>query len=107
MARQRRRENQRKPRAKEWRKQRISFKYGDRWKNVKPRYIVRIGVCNGCRKVVPFDISKTNMAHIKYDINDLGNYVLELCMSCHRLMDLEYGVNRRDYITGRFVSPHT
>jgi len=43
----------------------------------------RIGVCNGCRAVVPFDCPKTDMHHEEYDELDILKNTIELCTNCH------------------------
>lgn len=47
--------------------------------------IVRIGVCNWCRAVRPFDTKQTQLHHDdnKYDISDPLKYTIELCAKCH------------------------
>ena len=45
--------------------------------------IPRIGVCNLCRAVVPFDTKKTLLHHEKYDDDDKRANTLEICLSCH------------------------
>jgi hypothetical protein len=44
----------------------------------------RIGVCNTCRAVAPFDCKLTHMNHFAYDIRDPLRHTLEQCNSCHR-----------------------
>lgn len=43
----------------------------------------RIGVCNLCRNVVPFDCERTAMHHEKYDESEPLKYTLEVCTICH------------------------
>lgn len=43
----------------------------------------RIGVCNWCRAVKPFDCKKTDMHHEQYDLSDPVRHTIELCNSCH------------------------
>jgi len=46
---------------------------------------LRIGVCNWCRRVVPFDTMQTQLHHDenRYDDADVLRYTIELCNSCH------------------------
>lgn len=44
---------------------------------------VRIGVCNWCRAVVPFDCKRTNIHHEVYDDSDVLKHSIEVCASCH------------------------
>jgi len=43
----------------------------------------KIGVCNWCRAVKPFDCKKTDMHHEQYDLSDPLHYTIELCNACH------------------------
>ena len=43
----------------------------------------RIGVCNWCRAIVPFDTSRTVMHHEEYNIKEPGEHIIELCPKCH------------------------
>lgn len=43
----------------------------------------RIGVCNLCRAVFPFDCSKTDMHHEKYYDDDKLKGAIEICNRCH------------------------
>ena len=47
--------------------------------------IPRIGVCNLCRAVVPFDCYRTCLHHDdnQYDENNTLKYTIESCDSCH------------------------
>lgn len=63
-------------------------------------YIPRLGVCNFCRAVVPFDCSYTHFAHIEYDLQNLSLNVIELCPKCHKYMDGFI----KDPETGRFTN---
>jgi hypothetical protein len=42
----------------------------------------RIGVCNWCRGVVPFDCKRTAMHHEQYDENNPLAHTIELCVKC-------------------------
>jgi uncharacterized protein YeaO (DUF488 family) len=48
--------------------------------------MLRGGVCNWCRAVVPFDCKMTNMHHDenKYDEYNPIKYTIEICVRCHR-----------------------
>lgn len=48
---------------------------------IKPR----IGVCNLCRAVVPFDCKRTNSHHIIYYEENPMEGTIEACPRCHRL----------------------
>jgi hypothetical protein len=54
----------------------------------------RIGVCNLCRAVMPFDCKKTDMHHEEYDESDVLKYAMEICVSCHRKITIRR--QRRD-----------
>lgn len=43
----------------------------------------RIGVCNICRAVKPFDCQRTVLHHVKYDSKRPLAYTIELCPRCH------------------------
>jgi hypothetical protein len=43
----------------------------------------RVGVCNLCRAVLPFDCRRTNMHHEEYYAEDVMKGALEICPSCH------------------------
>lgn len=43
----------------------------------------RIGVCNWCRSVTPFDCKRTHMHHESYHDEDPLKDTIELCVSCH------------------------
>ena|SRR5215510_862957 len=43
----------------------------------------RIGVCNLCRNVAPFDCTVTHMHHEIYNKNNTLESIIELCPSCH------------------------
>jgi hypothetical protein len=49
----------------------------------------RIGVCNLCRAVVPFDCKLTHMNHYQYHEDDPLKDALESCVSCHRAYHVE------------------
>lgn len=44
---------------------------------------IRIGVCNYCRAVVPFDCKHTHMHHESYHEDQPLKDTIELCESCH------------------------
>ena len=43
----------------------------------------RIGVCNWCRAVTPFDCAKTELHHEQYDDNNPLAHTIEICPRCH------------------------
>ena len=43
----------------------------------------RVGVCNLCRAVLPFDCLKTDLNHYTYNDNNPLEGILETCVSCH------------------------
>lgn len=43
----------------------------------------RIGVCNWCRAVVPFDCMRTGLHHEVYDDANPLKHTIELCNRCH------------------------
>ncbi len=43
----------------------------------------RIGVCNLCRAVVPFDCGRTQMHHEEYDDTNPLAHTIEACPRCH------------------------
>lgn len=45
---------------------------------------IRIGVCNWCRAVAPFDTKTTHMHHEEYHDDNPLKDAIELCISCHR-----------------------
>jgi len=45
----------------------------------------RIGVCNLCRAVYPFDCGKTDIHHVEYHDDDILKDTLEVCPRCHRI----------------------
>ncbi len=50
----------------------------------------KIAVCNYCRRVVPFDCSKTHMHHIQYHDDNPLRDTIESCPTCH-------GIEQRIY----------
>ncbi len=52
-------------------------------KQILLQYNPKIGVCNLCRKVVPFDCKRTNMHHEEYDNTDPLKHTIEICVGCH------------------------
>ena len=49
----------------------------------------RIGVCNWCRAVCPFDCKKTDLHHVTYHEEDPLKDTIEICNSCHKKFHLE------------------
>lgn len=43
----------------------------------------RIGVCNWCRAVIPFDCERTQMHHEQYDDDNPLAHTIEICPLCH------------------------
>ncbi len=43
----------------------------------------RVGVCNLCRAVVPFDSKETHLHHEQYHDDDPLKDAIEICASCH------------------------
>jgi hypothetical protein len=43
----------------------------------------RIGICNWCRAVTPFDCGFTVLHHEKYDDSNPLAHTIEICQSCH------------------------
>lgn len=74
---------------------------------VKVGYAPRIGVCNWCRAVYPFDTKLTHMHHEAYDVDSPANHIIELCISCHRLETIRVRemTVMRDSKTGRIIRP--
>ena len=68
---------------------------------------LRIGVCNWCRAVAPFDTKTTHIHHETYDDNNFAKNTIELCVSCHRLETMRIRQMRiiRDNKTGRIIKP--
>jgi hypothetical protein len=62
----------------------IGFQGRKVWLGFNPR----IGVCNGCRAVVPFDCDRTEMHHEEYDPDNILSHTIEYCRGCH-------GITRR------------
>ena len=46
-------------------------------------YEIKIGVCNWCRAVVPFDTPKTHIHHVEYDMSNPSANIIEVCVKCH------------------------
>lgn len=44
---------------------------------------LRIGVCNWCRAVVPFDCKLTHMHHERYNPDNPKEGTIEVCITCH------------------------
>ena len=65
---------------------RILFKNKRIYLDIAPR----IGVCNLCRSVEPFDCKQTNIHHEKYDDNNPLKYTLEICPKCHQHITVGY-----------------
>ena len=43
----------------------------------------KIGVCNYCRRIVPFDCSRTHIHHVEYHDDDPLRNTIESCPACH------------------------
>lgn len=43
----------------------------------------RVGVCNLCRAVMPFDCKRTDIHHLRYNDEYPLRDTLELCIACH------------------------
>jgi hypothetical protein len=67
---------------------RLHAKFRIKYKNryVYLKYNPRIGVCNWCRGVAPFDTAYTELHHDerRYDDNNPLRNTIELCKSCHQ-----------------------
>jgi hypothetical protein len=63
----------------------ITSKHRLRFKNnrIYSDNIIRVGVCNLCRAVIPFDCKTTHLHHEQYDAKDKARHTIELCDSCH------------------------
>lgn len=57
------------------------FRYKDKRLRIKRE--PRVGVCNLCRAVAPFDCNKTFLHHEIYDDSAPTANVLEVCGRCH------------------------
>lgn len=66
-------------RIKRWNSRKMIFKRKQIYVKENPR----IGVCNLCRAVVPFDCKVTNIHHIAYHEEDPLKDTIELCARCH------------------------
>lgn len=55
-------------------------------KNINVGVNPRIGVCNLCRAVVPFDCNTTHIHHEEYDENKPLANTIELCPKHHALI---------------------
>ena len=53
-------------------------------RNIHLDYEPRIGVCNWCRAVAPFDTKMTHIHHEQYDDNNPSKHTIEICVECHR-----------------------
>ena len=76
------------------------FRYKD--KRLRSKREPRIGVCNECRAVVPFDCAKTFLHHEVYDDSDPNSNVIELCGRCHN----EAGERLKQFMKHRDISKH-
>lgn len=67
--------------SKEWYNKTIKYK----GKSIYLSYVPRIGVCNWCRSVAPFDTELTQLHHDedRYDDDHPLRYTIEICDSCH------------------------
>lgn len=90
---------QRQDKFKEYRKQIVRTSFGNA-KLITPR----IGVCNMCRAVVPFDCYRTHTHHTEYNINDLSKNTIELCPACHAKEGLRLEQICRNPSTGRLTN---
>lgn len=45
--------------------------------------VSRIGVCNWCRAVVPFDAKITHFHHESYHDDSIRKDIIEICAKCH------------------------
>jgi hypothetical protein len=52
-------------------------------KVVRLKEAPRIGVCNWCRAVPPFDCAKTQIHHEQYDDENPLAHTIEVCPKCH------------------------
>lgn len=66
-------------RRKKYNPQRLKFK----GKTTFVGKTLRIGVCNWCRAVVPFDCKLTHMHHEQYDSDNPSAHTIEICPQCH------------------------
>jgi hypothetical protein len=64
-------------------KERMSTRVSYRKDRIITHKVVRIGVCNLCRAVLPFDCKKTDLNHYTYNDNNPLEGILETCVSCH------------------------
>lgn len=46
----------------------------------------KIGVCNLCRAVVPFDTKRTHIHHEQHHEYDPIGHTLEICIVCHNMI---------------------
>jgi hypothetical protein len=67
--------------------------FGDKVLHVKEN--PRIGVCNICRAVVPFDCLKTDTHHEKYHIDNPLKDTLEVCSRCHVDLTIKAGQRKK------------
>lgn len=74
---------QNKQKRQEENKRRVQF----RKKAVILKTSPRIGVCNLCRAVAPFDCKRTDMHHDYYDEANPLTGTIEVCIPCHRKSD--------------------
>lgn len=77
-----------------WQPRRMQFK----GKRLHLQFCPRIGVCNFCRAVVPFDCKRTHLHHEQYDDSDPMKHTIEICISCHAKESIrlgQYKLNRR------------
>ena len=76
-------------------------------KSIAIDYIPKIGVCNWCRAVYPFDTKLTHIHHESYHEDDPMKDTIELCVSCHRKETIRRGNMQilRDKKTGRIIKP--
>lgn len=63
--------------------------YSGRYVKVRDKRVIlkenpKVGVCNFCRGVVPFDCHRTSMHHEYYDQDNPLKGAIECCDKCHR-----------------------
>jgi hypothetical protein len=67
--------------------------YGGRQVYVEEEH--KIGVCNWCRAVAPFDCKYTGRHHELYDNKDPMKHTIEICFACHRTTFKKRGKNKK------------
>ena len=79
---------------------RITYKRKNSFVRVDVRANPRIGVCNLCRAVVPFDSKRTDLHHLKYNDDSPLKDTIELCIGCH----LKEGWRDGVYVSNQWAS---